>query len=100
MPVIKGFQWDAKKNASNLKKHGIDFDDAVEIFYQLHLLYRSDRNKEERWIAIGETHSRLIAVIFTWRGDEIRIISARHARKDEERAYRQETMGRTTKRED
>ncbi len=97
MPVAKGFQWDAKKNALNLKKHGIDFDEAVEVFYQPHLLRRSDRNKEERWIAIGETDARLIAVVFTWRDEEIRIISARRAREDEERAYRKETLGRATK---
>jgi uncharacterized DUF497 family protein len=33
MPIIKGFQWDARKNQVNLEKHGIDFDEAVEVFY-------------------------------------------------------------------
>ena len=95
MPDIKGFQWDSEKNELNLKKHGIDFDEAIEVFYHLHVLVRSDRNKEERWIAIGESELRLLAVVFTWRGEEIRIISARRARKNEERTYRNTTMGRS-----
>ena len=92
MATISGFQWDAKKNQTNLKKHGIDFDDAVEVFSRPHILLRSDRNKEERWIAVGEAEGRAIAVIFTWRDDEVRIISARHARKNEERAYRKKSL--------
>ena len=92
MPTIKGFQWDAGKNRANLRKHGIDFDEAVEIFYAPHLLRRSRHQSEERWIAVGEAENRMIAVIFTWRGDEVRIISARRARKDEKRAYRQESL--------
>jgi hypothetical protein len=49
----RGFDWDKRKSRSNLDKHGIDFDDAVEIFYGPVILRRSDRNSEERWIAIG-----------------------------------------------
>jgi uncharacterized DUF497 family protein len=100
MPTIKGFQWDAGKNALNFKKHGIDFDEAVEVFYQPHCILRSDRNTEERWIAVGETDNRLITVVFTWRDDEVRIISARRARKNEERAYYKEALGRTSEGQD
>jgi uncharacterized protein len=90
---IRGFEWDEKKAASNRRKHGIDFDEAVEIFYGSSLLRRSDRNAEERWLAIGETESRVVTVVFTWRGDTL--ISARRARKNEKRAYHHEKMGRT-----
>ncbi|MPZ57482.1 MAG: BrnT family toxin [Rhizobiales bacterium] len=100
MPTIKGFQWDARKNALNLTKHGIDFDEALEVFYRPHALRRSDRNNEERWIAIGESEVRVITVAFAYRGEEIRIISARRARRHEERTYREETMGRATEGQD
>jgi uncharacterized protein len=92
---IRGFEWDEEKAASNRRKHGIDFDEAVEIFYGSSLLRRSDRNAEERWLAIGETEGRVVTVVFTWRGDTLRIISARRARKNEKRAYHHEKMGRT-----
>jgi uncharacterized protein len=89
-------EWGAAKATSNRDKHGIDFDEAIEIFYGPSLLRRSDRNAEERWLAIGETEGRVVAVVFTWRGDALRIISAPRARKDEERAYHKQKMGRAT----
>ncbi|MEO6784056.1 MAG: BrnT family toxin [Bradyrhizobium sp.] len=58
------------------------------------ILRRSDRNNEERWIAIGFLENRLIAVVFTRRADAFRIISARRARKNEESEYRNAKMGR------
>jgi uncharacterized DUF497 family protein len=54
---IRGFEWDEEKAASNRRKHGIDFDEAVEIFYGRTLVRRSDRKNEERWLAIGETET-------------------------------------------
>src|SRR5882757_388469 len=91
---VSGFDWDERKSRSNLAKHGIDFDSAVEIFYGPVVLFRSDRNNEERWIAVGSSENRLIAVVFTRRAEVIRIISARRARKNEERAYRNAKVGR------
>ena len=91
---IPAVEWDEEKAASNRRKHGIDFDEAIEVFYGESLLRRSDRNKEERWLAIGETEGRVISVVFPWRGDTLRIISARRARKNEKRAYHHEKMGR------
>jgi uncharacterized protein len=91
---ITGFDWDGRKSEQNLVKHGIDFEDAIEVFYGPVILRRSDRNDEERWIAIGNSGNRLIAVIFTRRANIIRIISARRARKNEKRTYRNAEMGR------
>jgi len=87
-----GFEWDDGK--SNLGKHGIDFEDASEVFYGPIILRQSNRNNEERWIAIGSLEDRLIAVVFTRRADVIRIISARRARKNEEGKYRNAKVGR------
>ncbi len=97
---IRGFEWNAKKRQQNFEKHGIDFDEAIEVFYGPNILYKSDRKGEERWIAVGETEHRILAVVFTRRGQKIRIISARRARKNEERAYRNEKMGRPTQGQD
>jgi uncharacterized DUF497 family protein len=97
---IRAVEWNEEKAAINRRKHGIDFDEAVEIFYGTSLLRRSDRNEEERWLAIGETEGRVVTIVFTWRGDAIRIISARRARRNERRAYYQEKMGRTAEGQD
>ena len=94
---INGFDWDRRKSSANLDKHGIDFEDATGIFFGSVVVRRSDRNDEERWVAIGALENRLIAVIFTRRADVIRIISARRARKNEEREYRNAQMGRPPK---
>jgi uncharacterized DUF497 family protein len=97
---IGGFEWDEQKAKGNLQKHRIDFDEATELFYGAPLLRRSDRNDEERWIAVGESEGRLVTVVFTRRGDTIRIISARRARKDEERTYHQAALGRAAEGQD
>jgi uncharacterized DUF497 family protein len=95
-----GFDWDEHKCKLNRAKHGIDFEDAIEVFYGPVLLRQSDRNNEGRWVAIGYSEDRLIAVVFTRREDMIRIISARRARKNEEREYRNTEMGRSPEGQD
>jgi uncharacterized protein len=82
------FEWDASKERSNLGKHGIDFDEALIALSQPHLEKRSDRNGEVRILAICPSSGRIIAVVYTMRGVKCRIISARAARKDEQREYR------------
>ena len=94
------FEWDDRKCELNLAKHGIDFDSAIEVFYGPIILRRSDRNNEERWIAIGSLEERLITVVFTRRADAIRIISARRARKNEEREYGDAKVGRSPEGQD
>jgi uncharacterized protein len=91
---IRAFEWDENKSTLNRIKHGLDFDDATEVFYGPILLRQSDRNNEERFVAIGFLDRRPISVIFTRRGTVVRIISARRARKNEERAYHNAKMGR------
>jgi uncharacterized DUF497 family protein len=91
---IVGFEWDERKSELNRTKHGIDFEDAIEVFYGSIVLRRSDRNNEERWIAIGSSENKFITVVFTRRVNVMRIISARRARKNEEREYRNAKVGR------
>lgn len=94
------FEWDEQKSELNFAKHGIDFDSATEVFYGPIILRRSDRNNEERWTALGYSDNRLFVVVFTQRVEVIRIISARRARKNEERDYRNAQVGRPAQGQD
>lgn len=84
------FTWDSDKSASNEKKHGIDFDQAKEVFSDPNAIVDKAKtvHGEERWIAIGKTLKLfIVAVVFTIRNTTIRIISARQARKNEMKEY-------------
>jgi uncharacterized DUF497 family protein len=85
------FEWDEAKRLSNIGKHQIDFLRASLIFDgRPHLDFESSRHQEQRFLRIAELGKRLIAVAWTWRGENlVRIISARRASDEEERAYRQ-----------
>jgi uncharacterized DUF497 family protein len=84
---LSSFTWDEDKRQSNLRKHGIDFEDAVLALSQPRIEFRSDRNGEVRTVAICPDSERLIAVVYTMRGEVCRIISARAARKNEQTEY-------------
>lgn len=87
-------EWDARKAASNLAKHGVDFEVAKDVFRdpaRLILLDDGDAG-EERWRTIGLAGRRVLFVVYTERdNDVIRIISAREATKREEREYFRQT---------
>jgi uncharacterized DUF497 family protein len=86
------FEWDEAKNIANIRKHGIDFQDAVDIFSHPVLTAVDERflYDEERWVAIGLVRQIIGVVAYTERcGDVIRIISARKATKREVRLYEQ-----------
>lgn len=82
------FEWDPDKNASNMAKHGIDFEDVISLFAKTHFTKESDRGGEKRFVAVGEVNGRILTVVYMIRGDRYRIISARKARKNEQEAYR------------
>jgi uncharacterized DUF497 family protein len=81
--LLDAFEWDSNKDEANKEKHGISFEDAIELFDAPYLRFRSDRCGEIRWIALGKAQRRVIAVIYTERGGRIRIVSARMARTKE-----------------
>ena len=83
-----GFEWDENKRQSNIDKHGLDFEDVIAIFLEPHLDFALKYKAEQRRQATGLVSGRLVAVIYTMRDNTVRIISARRARKNEERAYR------------
>ena len=83
------FDWDENKRLANIEKHGIDFVDAKEIWEGQVLETRSDQvgHEETRYIALGVMQGHVIAVIYTWRRRQRRIISARKARRREKAIY-------------
>ena len=83
------FEWDERKRRVNLAKHGIDFAALDQMFTGI-LVEDDDTRREygERRIkAIGELNGVIISVVYTWRGDRRRLISARKARADERKEY-------------
>jgi uncharacterized DUF497 family protein len=87
-----GFQWDAGKAAANIAKHGVSFADAVDVFFDQRAVIREDPHPvEERQVALGmDTLGRILVVAYCWRGDDVRIISARKANRAERSDYEQE----------
>ena len=84
------YEWDPGKARSNLEKHGIHFSDAVTVFEDEHALAERDPyfDKEERWIALGmDALGRILVVVYTWRGQHVRLISARRATARERKQY-------------
>ncbi len=85
------FEWSSIKELSNIDKHGISFVAAARVFFSEYYEGRSDRYGEIRYLAVGEVEGRVLAVVYTRRGEKYRIISARRARKDEEAIYRKKS---------
>ena len=86
--------WDQNKNEANLKKHGLSFEEAIEIFADPNAIEIFDNDhseNEDRYKIIGILQSRVIvlSLIFTERGQTIRVISARKANKEEKKIYEQ-----------
>ena len=82
------FEWDEDKRLKVLEKHGIDFWRATELFEIDHIILPARSEIELRWTAVGFLSGSWVAVIFTQRGDRVRLVTARRARLNEQRAYR------------
>jgi hypothetical protein len=86
------FEWDESKNQSNIRKHGVDFRQAVYVFADPFALSTPDdehSDNEERWLLLGkDLNVQILLVVHTVRYDEvIRIISARKATQNEKATY-------------
>jgi uncharacterized DUF497 family protein len=84
------FEWDRDKRLRNIAKHGVDFLRIRQLFDGRPIVNTtSSRNGEQRFATIGKLGEKHYTVIWTERGDTIRLISARRARHAEERTYRE-----------
>jgi uncharacterized DUF497 family protein len=88
------FEWDEGKNRENIRKHGLDFNDAWEIFEGRPLSPKLDLRRdygEDRWTVIGLLGNRVVVVTFTFGSNEvIRIISLRKALRHERKRFEEE----------
>ena len=84
------YEWDKVKAQTNLAKHGISFADAVAVLEDGAALTIEDPDPdEERLVTIGlDALGRVLAVVYTFRNDRIRLISARKATPRERRQYK------------
>jgi len=85
------FEWDKQKAASNLKKHGVSFEEAETVWndYFYIDLYGDEHSVEEnRFLMVGESgEKRLLIVSYTERENRVRIISARELTPKERKDY-------------
>ena len=78
------FEYDPAKSASNLSKHGIDFDQAQALWDDPWMLEASAKTEDEpRFLSSGKIEGKHWAAVWTPRGEAVRIISVRRARKEE-----------------
>jgi len=82
-------EWDPQKALSNLRKHGIDFADAVSVFEDdLAITIPDDFPDEQGFVTMGvDVRDRILVLVYAWRGEYIRLISARKATRRERRVY-------------
>jgi uncharacterized protein len=97
--VLVEFEWDARKNKTNTTKHGVNFRDACRIFERPYLEREDDRfdYEETRMIAYGEASGVVLAVVYVWRGETRRLVSARKATRNETMAWYQSIYGEAKK---
>jgi uncharacterized DUF497 family protein len=88
------YVWDEAKRKSNLKKHGLDFADAYLVYENPDkCTYDASREDEYRLmdIALAVIKGRLLTLVYTEDEDEVRVISFRHASREERKQYEQDT---------
>jgi uncharacterized protein len=92
--VALQFEWDTRKAAANLAKHGVSFEEAATAFGDPLGRFMADPRHsagEERFVLLGSSREeRLLAVMFVDRGDTIRIVSTRRATRRERRDYEEQ----------
>ena len=85
------FEWDDRKARTNLAKHAVSFGEAATAFADdrsLTIPNPEHSKVEERFIVLGRSHQRwLLVVVYTERGDKVRLISARRASRNEREQY-------------
>lgn len=83
-------EFDPRKAAANLRKHRVSFEEAASCLLDAHaLVMEDDRSVDEsRWVLVGmSARARLLTVVYTLRGDNPRLISARKATTKEMKSY-------------
>jgi len=90
LPNGLDFEWDPAKAALNLRDHRISFPYATRVFLDPFRQQQLDLRKEydeERWMLLGRVDEWVLLVVYTLRGSNIRLISARRANRNETKVY-------------
>lgn len=78
------YEFDKRKSAKNLEKHGIDFISAQDLWNDLDRIEIPAKTiDEQRFLMIGRISDKYWSCVFTYRGEKVRIISVRRSRKEE-----------------
>jgi uncharacterized DUF497 family protein len=82
-------EWDQRKADANFRKHGVDFADAGTVLHDDHAITIPDEESgEARFVTTGlDALGRVLVVVYTWRAERVRVISARSATPREKRQY-------------
>ena len=90
---VMGFEYDPDKNVENKRKHGIDFEEAQQLWADARLVEVPARTTDEpRWLLIGKIDEKHWSAIITRRGDNVRLISVRRSRDEEVEIYESEGL--------
>ncbi|MDQ7783151.1 MAG: BrnT family toxin [Desulfomonilaceae bacterium] len=83
------YEWDYNKAEMNIPKHDVDFADAATILEDgCALTMENGHSEEDRFVTLGmDSMGRVLVVVYTWRGDSVRLISARKATRRERTQY-------------
>jgi uncharacterized DUF497 family protein len=88
--LVVEFDWDPRKAVINLRKHGVDFADAGTVLHdeQGITIHDGGSDDEDRFVTLGmDALGRVLVLVYTWREDRPRLISARKATLRERRQY-------------
>jgi uncharacterized DUF497 family protein len=90
MRIALSYEWDAAKAKAIYAKHGVRLADATAVLEDDFALTMRDPycEEEERWVTMGkDALGRILVVVYAWRGDAVRLISARRASAREKKGY-------------
>lgn len=88
--IFGGFEWNDAKAAANAARHGVAFVEATAVFDDPYAIEADDLNHPGRLILLGvSSASRVLFVVHCYRGERIRIISARKASPSQRKRYEQ-----------
>jgi hypothetical protein len=88
---VVSFEWDPNKATANVRRHGVQFSEAIGVFSDNYAITINDDNSdpdEQRFVTLGTgLKGRPLVVVYCYRGEDIRIISARTAGRPEREQY-------------
>jgi uncharacterized protein len=84
------YEWDERKRAENLRKHGFDFADADLVYeadFKITLVSAREGRRESRLLDLAKAEGIVVALVYAMRGESVRCISMRRAKRKERRIY-------------